>query len=97
MAISSDDDTASDGVVEALTILGEHLINTILEGGSQKTITEIIDQGAPLWYQNDSEGLSPLHAAAYMQNQGLVKTFLEDGAVWNAGLYVIDTVLFAVC
>lgn len=84
MAITVDDDAASDGTVEALTILGEHLINTILENGSQETIKEIIDQGAPLWYQNDNEGISPLHAAAYMQNQGLVKTFLEEGAVWNA-------------
>ncbi|KAG7440873.1 arginine methyl transferase [Guyanagaster necrorhizus] len=78
------DDAASDGVVEALAILGEHLINTILEGGSEETIKEIIDQGAPVWYQNDSEGLSPLHAAVYMQNQSLAKMFLEEGAVWNA-------------
>ncbi|KAL1748763.1 S-adenosyl-L-methionine-dependent methyltransferase [Schizophyllum fasciatum] len=48
------------------------------------TIQQAIEIGAPLWYQNEEEGISALHAAAYMQNEELVKLLLQKGAVWNA-------------
>jgi protein arginine N-methyltransferase 2 len=73
-----------DEDVEALSILGEHLINTILADEPIEAIKSIIDNGAPLWFQNEEEGISPLHAAAYRQNPDLVRFLIEQGAIWNA-------------
>ncbi|TRM69857.1 S-adenosyl-L-methionine-dependent methyltransferase [Schizophyllum amplum] len=49
-----------------------------------ETIQMAIEIGAPLWYQNEEEGISALHAAAYMQNEELVQLLLKKGAIWNA-------------
>lgn len=76
-----EDDSAND----AQTILGEHLINMILAGEPIETVRGIIETGAPLWYQNVSEGMSPLHAAAYAQNSEIVRYLIDEGAIWNAG------------
>ncbi|TFK44747.1 arginine methyl transferase [Crucibulum laeve] len=70
--------------IEPAVLLGEHLINTILEGDSIDAIKEIIATGAPLWYQNESEGISPLHAAAYIRNTALTRFLISEGAIWNA-------------
>jgi hypothetical protein len=70
---------------DVATLLGENLVNTILEGGSLDSIKKLLDDGAPVWYQNEAEGTSPLHAAAYMRNPQLAKLLIEKGAVWNAG------------
>jgi type IV protein arginine methyltransferase len=75
------DDTA----VEALTNVGEILIDTILGNGSIQSIAELVEAGAPLWYQNNDEGMSALHAAAYMRKEDIVKFLIEKGAIWNAG------------
>jgi type IV protein arginine methyltransferase len=80
------DETTSDVDVEidALTELGERLVNAILHReGLEKIKSLILD--APLWYQNDSEGMSALHAAAYIENEELVQLLIDEGAVWNAG------------
>ncbi|KAJ7901889.1 arginine methyl transferase [Mycena olivaceomarginata] len=77
--------------LDAITVLGEHLINSILAEEPLDTIKQIIESGAPLWYQNDLEGISCLHAAVYMQNQELVKLLIEAGAVWNAADYLRNT------
>ncbi|KAJ7579094.1 arginine methyl transferase [Mycena floridula] len=75
-----DDDAAA-----LLGGLGELLITTILDDeGSIKLIEDLVDQGAPLWYQSVAEGISPLHAAAYIQNEPLVKFLIEKGAIWNS-------------
>lgn len=70
---------------EVATDLGERLINDILEGASIDTVSASLEAGAPIWYQNQVEGISPLHAAAYMQNLDLLILLIEKGAVWNAG------------
>lgn len=70
--------------INTLTELGTTLIQAILEREPLVNIQDLIDAGAPLWFQ-DNEGISPLHAAAYVANEKLVKIFLADGAVWNAG------------
>ena len=44
----------------------------------------LIKTGAPLWFQ-DSQGVSALHAAAYMEREDVVTSLLEAGAIWNAG------------
>lgn len=79
-AISSDE-------IDTLTVLGEHLIHSILEEESIEVIKKIIHSDAPLWFQNDTEGISPLHAAVYTQNAEVVKLLIEQGAVWNAGKF----------
>jgi len=73
------------------TRLGDQLINSILAEEPLDTIKQLIESGAPLWYQNDLEGISCLHAAAYVQNQELVKLLIEGGAVWNAADYLRNT------
>lgn len=75
----------SDLEIETLSELGEHLIDAIISGESTEVIVRIIDSDAPLWYQNEAEGMSPLHAAAYRQNAELAKLLIDRGAVWNAG------------
>ncbi|KAJ7703140.1 S-adenosyl-L-methionine-dependent methyltransferase [Mycena rosella] len=77
--------------LDALTVLGEHLINSILFEEPLESIKRIIATGAPLWYQNESEGISCLHAAAYIQDLDLVKLLLQDGALWNATDYLRNT------
>ncbi|KAJ7924869.1 arginine methyl transferase [Mycena leptocephala] len=77
--------------LDTLTELGEQLISSILADEPLDAVKQIIDSGAPLWYQNDSEGISCLHAAVYVQNQELVKLLIERGAVWNAVDYLRNT------
>lgn len=81
-----------DEEVDSLSILGEHLINTILADEPIETVKSIIGNGSPLWFQNEEEGMSPLHAAAYMQNPELARFLIEQGAVWNASESKISTV-----
>ncbi|PFH51521.1 hypothetical protein AMATHDRAFT_191242 [Amanita thiersii Skay4041] len=74
----------SDGTADTIQLLGEHLINSILENKSRQEIRTIIDNGAPIWYQNETEGISALHAAAYVRDAELARYLLEQGAIWNA-------------
>ncbi|KAI6157754.1 hypothetical protein BKA82DRAFT_13951 [Pisolithus tinctorius] len=69
--------------INTLTELGTTLIQAVLEKEPLTNIQDLIDAGAPLWFQ-DNEGISPLHAAAYVGSEQLVKMFLAEGAVWNA-------------
>ncbi|KAF5370651.1 hypothetical protein D9758_001991 [Tetrapyrgos nigripes] len=70
--------------MDHLTDIGEQLVSAILQNQSAEEINRLIDEGAPLWYQNEPEGISALHVAAYIQNEDLVKILIEKGAVWNA-------------
>lgn len=79
--IISDDD---DSEINLLTELGTTLINAILEKEPISNVRDLIDAGAPLWYQNE-EGTSVLHAAVYGENEQLVRLLIEEGAIWNAG------------
>lgn len=83
ISIQSDD-------IDELTTLGTHLIQSILPSSPSSTLSlaqikEIVDAGAPLWYQDPEEGLSPLHAAAYRQDPELIEYLIAKGAVWNLG------------
>jgi ankyrin repeat protein len=80
-----------DDKIDALTVLGEQLIAAVFNRNSLDHIAELISTGAPVWYQNDAEGLSPLHAAVYVQDAALVKYLIEQGAVWNAGTCLFST------
>ncbi|KAJ6593956.1 S-adenosyl-L-methionine-dependent methyltransferase [Mycena capillaripes] len=89
----SDSEPEEQIELDALTDLGEQLIYSILAEEPLDTIKQLIESGAPLWYQTDSEGarISSLHAAAYVQNRELVKLLIEGGAVWNAVDYLRNT------
>lgn len=78
------DSDMKDEDVEALTDLGQTLVDTILDGGDNHTISTLIENGAPLWFQTH-EGTSALHAAAFQEDTALVQLLIEKGAVWNAG------------
>ena len=80
----SDDEMDIDAVVEQ----GQQLIDAILRRRPLAEIKEMIAAGAPVWYQDD-EGTSPLHAAAYVESEELVRFLIEEGAVWNAGEHTI--------
>jgi len=67
--------------------LGEELINSVLKNDPTPVIKSLIETGAPVWYQSDAEGISPLHAAAYSRNLELVEFLIEKGAIWNAGAH----------
>lgn len=75
---------ATDEDIEALSILGGYLVFSILHRRPLPKILTLIDAGAPLWYQDD-EGTSPLHAAAYVEDEELIRILIEKGAIWNAG------------
>ncbi|KAK7057134.1 S-adenosyl-L-methionine-dependent methyltransferase [Favolaschia claudopus] len=77
--------------LDAITELGEQLISSVLAEESVDTVTQLVKSGAPLWYQTNSEGISCLHAAAYVQNAELVKLFIEGGAIWSASDYLGNT------
>lgn len=71
--------------INAITELGTTLIQAILEQEPIDNIRDLIDAGAPLWFQ-DNDGTSSLHAAAYVGDDVLVKLLLDEGAVWSAGM-----------
>jgi type IV protein arginine methyltransferase len=78
----SDDETMADSLISA----GEYLIWSIFQEDDFPSIQNLINDGAPLWYQEEESGNSALHAAAHIENVDLVKFLLEKGAVWNAGM-----------
>ena len=86
--MSADDDlpmeNAETSDIDELIVLGQGLIDAILERKSSTHIQSLIDAGAPLWFQDD-DGWSPLHAAANVEDDGLIRVLLQEGAVWNAG------------
>ncbi|KAI0769724.1 S-adenosyl-L-methionine-dependent methyltransferase [Trametes elegans] len=69
--------------VDALVAQGQQLIDAILRRRSLPEVKRLVDAGAPTWYQDD-EGISPLHSAAYIENEELVRFLLANGAIWNA-------------
>ncbi|KAJ3575098.1 hypothetical protein NP233_g1324 [Leucocoprinus birnbaumii] len=71
--------------------LGEQLIETILSYAPIADIQSLVESGAPVWYQSDAEGISPLHAAAFTRNSELVRYLISKGAVWNAVDYLQNT------
>jgi type IV protein arginine methyltransferase len=87
MDVDAGTSLAVDEELEVLAALGCKLINAILEREPLENIRALVDSGAPLWYQDEAEGMSPLHAAAYVdgENAQLVKFLIDAGAVWNAG------------
>jgi ankyrin repeat protein len=67
-----------------IAALGRALIVAILEIAPIEDVHKLLDEDAPLWYQ-DEGGWSALHAAASVEDAELVKSLLKKGALWNAG------------
>ena len=67
-----------------LLSLGQALVEAVLERRPRALVEKMVQDGAPLWYQ-DEEGTSALHAAAYAEDEALIRYLIEQGAVWNAG------------
>ncbi|TEB38217.1 arginine methyl transferase [Coprinellus micaceus] len=66
-------------------MLGSQLIQTILNSAPFDEIKDLVKKtGAPVWYQDEVEGMSPLHAAAYVRRPDVAKFLIQEGAVWNA-------------
>jgi type IV protein arginine methyltransferase len=63
---------------------GRALISAILEYAPIEDVQKLLDDDAPLWYQ-DEDGWSALHAAASVEDAELVKKLLQYGALWNSG------------
>lgn len=70
--------------VDALVAFGQALVEAILEHQPLALVRKMVEDGAPLWFQ-DHEGTSALHAAAFTENEELIQYLIEQGAVWNAG------------
>lgn len=70
--------------IDEITALGRALIDAILEYAPIGDVQKLLDEDAPLWYQ-DEGGWSALHAAASVEDVELVKCLLQKGALWNAG------------
>ncbi|OBZ67211.1 Protein arginine N-methyltransferase 2 [Grifola frondosa] len=85
MVAHLDDDAADsqDIDVDVVVSLGQALVDAILGRAPLAEIKGQIAAGAPLWYQDD-EGTSPLHAAAYVESEQLIRLLIDEGAVWNA-------------
>ena len=84
-------DASDDGMdVDALVGQGQVLVDAIFQRRPLPEIKALIAAGAPVWYQ-DNEGTSPLHAAAYIEDQELIRLLIVEGALWNAGMIVTIT------
>ena len=79
-----EDEVMDEAQVEEAIELGQKLISSILDRLPFEVVKAQIEAGAPLWFQDD-DGTSALHAAAYVENEDLVRLFIEKGALWNAG------------
>jgi protein arginine N-methyltransferase 2 len=80
-----------DHEISALTQLGLRLIDAILSRAAFEDIQTLVAEGAPVWFQDEEEGISSLHAAAYTQQHDVAKFLIDAGAPWNAGVLVTLT------
>jgi type IV protein arginine methyltransferase len=75
---------AEEEEIHAIEELGQALVSAILDRAPLSIIEQLLDADAPLWWQ-DADGWGALHAAAYAENEALIRLLIERGAVWNAG------------
>lgn len=73
----------SGAEISELVFAGKHLIQAIFSRCSLREIETLIDDGAPLWYQLEENGMSALHAACHVQNHEIVQYLIAKGAIWN--------------
>ena len=93
--VITDEDSGSDYVdadEDEIVTQGQALISGILEYAPMEDVQKLLDEDAPLWYQ-DKDGWSALHAAASVEDPELVKKLLQHGALWNSGKSPLSPVL----
>ncbi|KAI0250373.1 S-adenosyl-L-methionine-dependent methyltransferase [Lactifluus subvellereus] len=84
--VVTDVDNESDYVdvdEDEIATQGQALISAILDYAPIEDVQKLLDEDAPLWYQ-DKDGWSALHAAASVEDAELVKRLLQHGALWNS-------------
>lgn len=79
-----DNDALNEEQLDEIVSLGQQLISNILARKPFDVVKAQVEEGAPLWFQDD-DGTSALHAAAYVENEQLVQYLIENGAIWNSG------------
>ena len=80
MAMATEDvQQAQIELVDAAT----RLLDAIQARDTAQTLA-LLNDGAPVWYQDDETGWSALHFAAHYEQVDLVDLLIEKGAVWNA-------------
>jgi type IV protein arginine methyltransferase len=75
-----------DQSLDATVNLGSKLITSIFAGESIEVAKALIEEDAPLWYQ-DEDGFSALHAACFREDSSLTQILIDKGAIWNAGTF----------
>ena len=63
------------------------LANSLLKASQTSSLSDIqnlLNQGAPTWYQDPQLGWSCLHYAAERRETDILKLLLSEGAIWNA-------------
>ena|ERR1700761_3975652 len=76
--------TEDEPSVHELVELGSALILSIMRKAPRSEIDQLIERGAPMWFQ-DEEGHSALHAACFVEDSALAQLLIDRHAVWNAG------------
>jgi len=88
---ADDHDDEAEGEMEAL---GQALIGAILERAPPEDVQKLlVEDEAPLWFR-DEDGWSALHAAASVEDAGLIKNLLQRGAPWNSGEHEVQALAF---
>lgn len=82
---TSSDVGISDEELQSLLSSGAALY-TACAANDLSTAKNLIEQGAPLWYQDPDTDCGPLHAAALVENEAILNLLIDKGAVWNAGM-----------
>ena len=62
---------------------GTRLLDAIQARQTPQTLA-LLNQGAPIWFQDEETGWSALHFAAHYEDVELVELLIERGAIWNA-------------
>lgn len=61
-----------------------HSLLSACRAADLASISSLLKQGAPTWFQDDALGWSCLHYAAEHRRVELLEKLLQAGAVWNA-------------
>ena len=78
---------------------GNRLLDAIQARDMPHTLT-LLNQAAPIWFQEEETGWSALHFAAHYEDVELVDILIERGAIWNASKFGPDPSLetrFSLC
>jgi protein arginine N-methyltransferase 2 len=76
---------ATDDIQQAemeIVDAGTRLLDAIQARDTPQTLA-LLQQGAPIWYQEEETGWSALHFAAHYEDVALVELLIDRGAIWN--------------